>query len=144
MQYAIRKRLAAHAAAPAHGGMRPRRQDPIHPGARVGRPPRPKPHNATTGFQCELLAQEGSQVRSPEDHIAAREERVEGRDAKVRGHGFEGLNGDQGDCGIHVRGLAEKPVTDDALTIYDVHLRGISGGYVGGAITSASEVGVPW
>ena len=142
MQSAIRKRLAAHAAPASHGGVRARSQDLVHPGARVGGPPAPEPYKAAIGFQSELPAQQGSQLGSPEDYIAAREERVKPCDAQLSGHGFEGLDGYQGDCCIHVRGLAEKPITDDALSAYDVDLLGIRGGHLGGTIACAAEVGV--
>ncbi|GAA4045435.1 hypothetical protein GCM10023063_35510 [Arthrobacter methylotrophus] len=79
---------------------------------------------------------------SPEDHIAAREERVKGLGAQLSGHGFEGLDGHQRDCGIHMRGLAEEPVTDDALAVDDVDLIGIRGAHLGGTITGTAEIGV--
>lgn len=142
MQSAIRKRLAAHAAPASHGGVRARSQDLVHPSAGMGRPPAPKPHNAATGFQRELFADQGSQVGSSQDYVAAGEERVKGCDAQLSGHGFEGLDGYQGDCGIHVRGLAEEPVTDNALAAYDVDLLGIRGGHLGGSIACAAEIGV--
>lgn len=142
MQNAIRKRLAAHAAPASHGGVRTRSQDLVHPSAGMGRPPAPEPHNAATGFQRELFADQGSQVGSPKDYVAAREEGVKGCDAHLSSHRFEGLEGDQGDCGIHVRGLAEEPVTDNALAAYDVDLLGIRGGHLGSSIACAAEVGV--
>ena len=142
MQNAIRKRLAAHAAPASHGGVRARSQDLVHPSAGVGRPSAPEPYKAAAGFQCELPAQQGSQMGSPEDYIPAREERVKGCDAQLSGHRFERLDGHQGDCGIHVRGLAEEPVTDDALAAYDVDLLGIRGGHLGGTIACTTEVGV--
>ncbi|GAP58684.1 hypothetical protein AHiyo1_17960 [Arthrobacter sp. Hiyo1] len=79
---------------------------------------------------------------SPEDHIAAREERVKRRDPQLGGHRLERLDGYQRHCGIHVRGLAEKPVTDDALAAYDVDLLGIRGGHLGGTIACPAEVGM--
>lgn len=142
MENAIRKRLAAHAAAPAHGGMRARSQDLVHPSTGVGGPPAPEPHNAATGFQRELFADQGSQVSSPENYIPAREQWVKGCDAQLSCHRFEGFDGYQGDCGVHVRGFAKEPVTDNALPAYDVDLLGIRGGHLGGAIACAAEVGV--
>ncbi len=79
---------------------------------------------------------------SPEDYIAAGEERVKRCDPQLSSHRFERLDGYQGDCGIHVRGLAEEPVTDDALSADDVDLPGIRGGHLGGTITCPAEVGV--
>ncbi|GAB3561274.1 hypothetical protein GCM10027405_12840 [Arthrobacter alkaliphilus] len=79
---------------------------------------------------------------SPEDYIAACEERVERCDPQLGRHRFERLDGDQGDRGIHVRGLAEKTVTDDALAAYDVDLFGIRRGHLGSTIAGTAEVGV--
>ncbi len=142
MQNAIRKRLAAHATAAAHGGMCARSEDLVHPRTGVRRPAAPEPHKAAPRFQGEFFAQQGSQVGSPEDHIAAREERVKRCDPQLSSHRFERLDGYHGDCGIHVRGLAEEPVTDDAFAAYDVDLLGVPCGHLGSTITCAAEIGV--
>ncbi|BBE22855.1 hypothetical protein MN0502_17380 [Arthrobacter sp. MN05-02] len=70
------------------------------------------------------------------------EQGIEGRRSQLRRDGLERLDGHQGDRGVHVRGLAEEAVTDDALALHHVHAGGVDGGDIGGAVPRPSEVGM--
>ncbi len=67
----------------------------IHPDAGVGGAAGLKPHQASLGFQREVVSQQRSQVGASEDNVAPGQERVKRRDAQLRGDGLEGLDREQ-------------------------------------------------
>ena len=93
-------------------------------------------------FERELFAEQGSEVGAPEDHIAPGQERVKGPGSQLLGHRLEGLDREEGDGGVHVRGLAEEPVADDALAGHQFHLVRVRRGDLRRTIAGAAEVGV--
>ena len=93
-------------------------------------------------FERELFAEQGSEVGAPEDHIAPGQERVKGAGCQLLGHRLEGLDREEGDGGVHVRGLAEEPVADDALAGHQFHLVRVRRGDLRRTIAGAAEVGV--
>ena len=106
----------------------------------AGRPPRsrtkaPWDSNANS-------PQQGRQLGAPEDHVAPGQERVEGRCAQICRHGLECFDGEQGEGGVHVRGLAEEPVAHHALAGHQLDPVGIRGGHVRRAVPGAAEVGM--
>lgn len=115
MQCAVGERLAPDATPASHGGVRARCEHLVHPGARVGRPSGPELHQFPARFQREVPANERSQLGTSDDHVAAGQKRIKRSGAQQGGYLLEGLDGDQGDGRVQVRGLAEEPVADDAL-----------------------------
>ena len=142
VQQAVRKWRAAHPAPAAHGGVRARGEDLVHPGARVGRPAGPEPHQGPARFEHEVRADQGSQLGAPENHIAPGQERVKGLGAQLRGHLLEGLGRDQGDGRIHMCGLAEEPVADNPLAGHQLDAVRVRRGDVRCAVAGAAEVRV--
>ena len=100
----------------------------------MGGPAAFEPHHPALGFQRKLLAEERGQVRAPEDHVAPGQQRVEGSGVQLRSHGLKGLDGEQGDRGVHVRSLAEEPVPDDAFAGHYLNPVGIRRRHVRGAV----------
>ena len=107
----------------------------------AGRPARSRT-SFPARFEREVLPQQGRQVGAPENHVAPGQERVEGPGSQLRGHRFEGLDRDEGDGGVHVRGLAEEPVADDALAGHQFHPVRVRRGDLRCTVAGAAEVGV--
>ena len=70
------------------------------------------------------------------------QERVKGLGSQLGGHLLEGLDGDQGDGRIHMCGLAEEPVADNALPGHQLDPVRVGRGDVRCAIAGAAEVRV--
>lgn len=120
--------------------MRARRQHPVHPGTGICRTPSPENHGTGTGFQREFVAQQRGQLGAADHDVAPGEERVERGNAQLSGDRFQGFDGDQGHCSVHVGSLAEEPVPHNALARCQLGLFGINGGDVRGTIPGTAKV----
>lgn len=61
-------------------------------------------------------------MRTPQDHIAPRQQRIESALAKFSGNRLQRFDGEHGHGGVHVRRLAEEPVANDAFAGHNLNL----------------------
>lgn len=85
VQHSAGDRLAPYTATPTHRWMRSWREHPIHPRTRVCRPAPAQRHLAAPGLKRELVTDQRREMRTPQDHVAPRQHRIESTLAQLSG-----------------------------------------------------------